>query len=1047
MIYRYLLVLLTVSLTTRAAAQSPAPHTLWFHSLTAREGLNQSYNWYVYHDSEGFVWISSITGLSRFDGVHIRPYQSIRGDTTSLAGENIYSEFIEDARQNIWFSTPEAIHCYLRQRDRFRRFYLNGPGGKEISGEYKVHFLEKDSFLWVGTGEALYRFNIHASTGEAQKVLETQHFKCRMELDADGYVRRVFAFGIAPGMDVYDIRNGKMSGDPKHFFPREFIREVLPENDTRAWVLADESGLMDWDPAKGDNRFVWRQSAGHPGALVPWGRERLILVVKGMGVFVVDKQSRDIRSVDCKFIDGDGQAVQGFKNACLDRDENLWISDGNRGVHYANLNKTKFRSLPKHPSNGNTNYNFWSLVEDKAGNIWAGTSPEGIFLLDPSGRLIRHITHRPGDPYSLPSDWIRDILRDKDDNIWVATPNGLVWSAPGQYRFHQVPTADGKTDGHYIYLLQTEKGKMLVLSETEGVFEVRTVRGEKRLFPLHSALTGTFQTIFEDAAERLYGVRNSAAIYTFEIKKDSLICRDSIPEGGLVNGFYEEARSGMLYFATSNGLLKTDKKHLSAEPVVFTEPEGLPGKFVAAMLPDPAGRLWLGTGNGLALFQADSIRAFHRADGAQSQEFHLMAAMKQRNGDLWFGGSEGITIVPANVDAQASGRAPELLVTGIRINDEEPDSISCHLTGATNITRVRQIVLPYQENTISLEFVAIEYSDPSNNRLWYKLEGKDDKWVAVETGKPGFARYAKLPHGEYTFRLMAANSDGRRSAPAELLKIIIEPPWYLTWWFKLLSAATIVGLLYLFYRDRVARIRRKEEMLRKEAEFKQREAEFRQREAEAKQQMAETETAILRLQMNPHFIFNSMNSINAYILKQDINTASDYLGRFAHLMRMILNLAAKPFISIAEEVRLLEQYLRTEAMRFEKNFSYSFELDPAIDPDDTIVPTMILQPFVENAIWHGLLNKKGEGRIIIRFSLADGLLLCSVEDNGIGREAARQLRNGSEVHGSKALSITQRRLELLGEEAGARAGYKIVDLKDDTGVALGTRVDLHLPIL
>ncbi|MBK7336153.1 MAG: histidine kinase [Saprospirales bacterium] len=201
------------------------------------------------------------------------------------------------------------------------------------------------------------------------------------------------------------------------------------------------------------------------------------------------------------------------------------------------------------------------------------------------------------------------------------------------------------------------------------------------------------------------------------------------------------------------------------------------------------------------------------------------------------------------------------------------------------------------------------------------------------------------------------------------------------------------------YRNRVERIRKKEEMLRKEAEVRQ--------------QMAETETAILRLQMNPHFIFNSMNSINAYILKKDINTASDYLGRFAKLMRMILDLAAKPLIPVSDEIELLKLYLQTEAMRFEHKFSYVFEVDESLDPDDVVLPTMILQPFVENAIWHGLSNKKGEGLIRISFKKENEMLHCVVEDNGIGRDAALHSKSGVTVHESKAMSITLRRLELL----------------------------------
>ncbi|HRI59390.1 MAG TPA: two-component regulator propeller domain-containing protein [Saprospiraceae bacterium] len=1049
MIYRYILTWVGILSVLPIAAQSPPPHTLWFHSLTAKEGLTQSYNWYVYHDSEGFVWISSLTGLSRFDGVHVKLYNSVRGDTTSLDGENIYSEFFEDARQNIWFSTPAAIHCYERQDDHFRRYYPKGDDGQKIPGELKVHFLEKDSFLWFSTGTLMYRMNIHAPDHAAQSVMETQQIKFRMELDPDGYVQRVFAFGMVKRLDVYTVYKGALSEAVRHAFPGEFVREVLPESNDRAWVLTDQSGLVDWNPVAQNNRFVFREFDSRPGALTPWGRDHLILVVKGEGVFIIDKSSHHVYPVDCKFIDSDAKVVQGFKNAYLDKEGNLWISDENRGVHYANLRKTKFRSLPKYPSDGNDNYTYWALVEDKSGNILAGTSPGGVFYLDKNGQLIRHFTHLPGDPYSLPSNWVRDVFRDRDDNIWVATPGGLARFDPEQKKFYSVPRADGIKEGQYIYIHQTNTGRILVASENEGIFEIKTTKGRKQLVNIMPATTGIYQSIFEDTDGRLYCVRNSSEICVFDLVGDSdrPILKDSISVGGLVNGFYENKCDGMLYFATANGLVKVAKNLHSAEPVVYTEANGLPGKFIGAMMADPDNNLWLGTNNGLAFFGADSIRSFLRSDGTQSLEFDLMAAMRRSNGDLWFGGADGITIVPAGAPLAGVGNPPKVLLTGIKINDVEPDSLRCQQTGATNITRIRQLVLPYHQNTISLDFVAVEYSDPSNNRLWYMLEGKDDHWVGIEKGKPGFARYAKLPHGEYTFWLRATNSDGQPGPSLEILKITIDPPWYLTWWFKLLAGAAFTGLLYGIYRDRVARIRKKEEMLRKEAEFKQKEAEFRQREAEDKQQMAETETAILRLQMNPHFIFNSMNSINAYILKRDIDTASDYLGRFAGLMRMILNLAAKPYIPITDEIHLLEQYLRTEAMRFEKSFTYTFEVDPSIDQDDTIVPTMILQPFVENAIWHGLLNKKGEGHIKIGFSKQDETLLCSVEDDGIGREEARRIKNGSAVHGSKALSITQRRLELLREETGVDAGYEIVDLANAEGQALGTKVLLHLPIL
>ncbi len=223
------------------------------------------------------------------------------------------------------------------------------------------------------------------------------------------------------------------------------------------------------------------------------------------------------------------------------------------------------------------------------------------------------------------------------------------------------------------------------------------------------------------------------------------------------------------------------------------------------------------------------------------------------------------------------------------------------------------------------------------------------------------------------------------------------------------------------------------------------EAEFKQKEAEYKQLAAETETAVLRLQMNPHFIFNSMNSIRSYILSKDIDSANAYLGRFARLMRTILNHAAKPRIVVADEIEFLEQYIKTEAMRFEQKFEYKIEVDDAIDPDEVLVPTMILQPFVENAIWHGLSSKQGQGKLYIGFKKSGDSLVCSVEDNGKGRGTAVKGKDAN--HESKALKIIERRLQLLENQTGKKSSFDIIDMYNKEGIPKGTRIEIRIPYL
>lgn len=212
---------------------------------------------------------------------------------------------------------------------------------------------------------------------------------------------------------------------------------------------------------------------------------------------------------------------------------------------------------------------------------------------------------------------------------------------------------------------------------------------------------------------------------------------------------------------------------------------------------------------------------------------------------------------------------------------------------------------------------------------------------------------------------------------------------------------------------------------------------------EAKRLAAETETAVLRLQMNPHFIFNSLSSIDAYILKGEKNEAHNYLICFADLMRGILNNSEKPKTSLEDEIELLTTYLTTEQMRIGPNLGFSFHVAEDLDTYDTEIPTMILQPFVENAIWHGISPKKAPGHIRISFRKEDGFLICEVKDDGVGRTA-----NASDKkHESKAIEITNRRLTLLSDKNSSYKSYcKIIDELNEHGMPAGTTAQLFFQL-
>ena len=216
-----------------------------------------------------------------------------------------------------------------------------------------------------------------------------------------------------------------------------------------------------------------------------------------------------------------------------------------------------------------------------------------------------------------------------------------------------------------------------------------------------------------------------------------------------------------------------------------------------------------------------------------------------------------------------------------------------------------------------------------------------------------------------------------------------------------------------------------------------------------KQQFAELEIKSLRSQMNPHFLFNSLNSIRNYIIKNEPQIASNYLADFASLMRKILDASEQSKISLTEEIEMLKLYLDLELMRFSNRFSYSFFVEEDIAREDFDIPSMVIQPFVENAIWHGLLNKESDAHLTINFKEIphnDHEILCEVIDNGIGRKNSQLFKNNLKKHHSKGVDITRERLKRLSKKAHDQP-IQFVDLEDEAGNSLGTQVNIYLPIL
>jgi LytS/YehU family sensor histidine kinase len=268
--------------------------------------------------------------------------------------------------------------------------------------------------------------------------------------------------------------------------------------------------------------------------------------------------------------------------------------------------------------------------------------------------------------------------------------------------------------------------------------------------------------------------------------------------------------------------------------------------------------------------------------------------------------------------------------------------------------------------------------------------------------------------------------DGRFINAAAPLRFTVKPAFWQRPVFSILALLLFALLVFAFFRRRVAVVKRKGDINR---------------------QMAELEARAIRAQMNPHFIFNSLNAIQELVVMEATDAAYQYLSKFSRLLRMVLHHSEQPMITLRDEIAMNRLYLELESLRFRASFQFSIDIADSIDEDTTMIPSFLLQPFIENAIWHGLLRKEGAKELLISFTEEEGNLVCRIVDNGIGREAAaaaKAARISGELFSSKGIQLSEERLKWLTKLRGWSADISVRDLVDAEGAAAGTEVLLTL---
>lgn len=476
-----------------------------------------------------------------------------------------------------------------------------------------------------------------------------------------------------------------------------------------------------------------------------------------------------------------------------------------------------------------------------------------------------------------------------------------------------------------------------------------------------------------------------------------------------VTAIFADKDSGLWMATFGNGILRLKNDRVTHH---LTVANGLTSNICKTLfLIDNT--LWVGTDKGLNKINISDpslpITTYSSTDGIASDNINTIYVSDTL---VFVGTQAGLTYFREDLVAQNSKCL--LRLTGIKVNDE---IFSYDSSG---------FALAHEDNNIRFDFVGISYRSVGDIQYRFRLLGLDSAW---RTTRETFLSYPTLPSGEYELQLQAINKFGVRSELKKIRFTIEKLIWEKTW-FRILAGAVFLTLISLLLWLLTQRVRKREE-----------------EKTRINARIAELEQLALRAQMNPHFIFNSLNSIQQYVMDKDVSGANKFISGFSRLIRQTLDFSSKPLVHLQDEVGYLQTYLELEKNRLEEKFNYEVEVSEELRHEDYYIPPMVLQPFLENSLRHGIRYRKdNEGRVIIRVYKGDREIVCVIEDNGVGREqAARNKRTNPIEYQSKGMTLTAKRIDLINKDRQEKIKVEIEDLFHADGSAAGTRVTVSFP--
>jgi ligand-binding sensor domain-containing protein len=1007
--------------------------------IRLEKGLSQNTVFSILQDSKGYLWFGTWDGLNRYDGIRFKIYRPDFFNFEESLSDQTINALCEDNEGYIWIGTNLGLNRFNRKNETFNQYYFNPENDFALSNDtINTLFVDSKGNLWIGTQNGLNRFDTETERFYVFKNIPGDKNSLSNNVIQDIYEDFEHNLWIATNKGLNKInRNNKTfecfcSSNCENCISNNTIRSITGDKKGNLYVGTD--GGLNVVNIKTNKIKSFQHDETNPSSISHNSVScifvnddmKIWIGTLGGGLNIFDPDNEMF--IHYKYNSGNHASISNdfIYSIVKDYTHSIWIGTAWNGVNKVDENLKIFTHYVKRSGVGSLNSNnIWSFAEDREGKIWIA-SQNGINILNRKTNRFSYLKHIPGNANSMLDNNTQYIFIDSKDNVWFGYVNsGLSMYNPEtkeftHYKYERNDTSSLQSNS--INCITEDKKGFIWVGVNNGLHRINPYNSEINTFQNNpedneSLSNNMVYVVYEDNDGELWaGTYNGLNLLNrktgkFEIFKHEPNNKNSLTLNKIFS-IYQDKKNGYLWVGTmGGGLNRYDKK--TKEFKHYTERENLPNNVVYATLEDKLGNLWVSTNFGLAQFNTEEERfvVYDVQDGLQSYEFNLGAAYTLKTGEMLFGGLNGFNIFHPE-EIKRNQQTPEIVISSYKVLNEYQNN---------ELNNGDTLKLPFNENFISFEFAALDYTNPEKNQYKYILERFDKEWNFADASR-AIAEYTKVSPGTYKLKIIGSNNDGVWNEEGFNLTIIITPPWYRTWVFRIGVIFFIVLLTYVLISRRIKSIRQKHTI---------------------EKEMYELERQALRLQMNPHFIFNTLNSIQSFVVTKDTKKAIDFLSKFARLMRAILTNSREAFVSLKDELQALSYYLDIERLRFDNKFEYTINCDKEIDDDFVAIPPMFIQPYVENAILHGIMHKKDDGKITIDISEGkDGsTLIISIEDDGVGREYAMKKKQESGIqHKSRGMLITKERLAILNEQHKENVSVKIVDLKDQEGKAIGTKV-------